>query len=81
MSLGGLAGVRFLVDQHHVHEPPDALLVHRMPFVPKVPGHLPDNEERRFGELLDYQEHGAKRSLVHLSVSTACPRTNQRALM
>jgi hypothetical protein len=36
---------------HQPHQPPDALLVHRMAFVLQVQGHLSDPVERRFQEL------------------------------
>jgi len=60
IPLCGLARVGLLEDRHQPHEthqPPDALDVHRMPFVLQVPGHLLNAVEGRVQELLVDQQH------------------------
>ena len=44
-------------EAHQPHEPADALLVHRMAFVGKVPRHLANAEEQRLQKLHVYQPH------------------------
>jgi len=69
VPLPRLAGVGLLVDRHQAHEahqPPDALLVHAMPLVLQVPGHLANPIERRVEELPVDQPHQAE-VLIRLS--------------
>lgn len=57
------AGVGPLVDwhqSHKPHQPPDALLVHHVPIIAQMPGHLPNTEERRLQKLLVDPPHQAE---------------------
>ncbi len=57
------AGFRLLIDRHQPHEAHQSaypLLVHEMPIVTQVPGHLPDTEEGCFQELLVDPPHQIK---------------------
>lgn len=55
-----------LSNAHEARQPPDALLVHKVPFVAQLPGHLPHTMERRVKELLVDQQHQRK---VHLGLA------------
>ncbi len=60
VPLGGLAGVRFLVDRHEAHQShqaADAFLIDNVAFVAQMSGHLANTKERRFQKLFIDHTH------------------------